>query len=369
MHNPTVQMASDDAQKAGDPLVLHALAIQSLRGAVHHAATAAEFRALAADIRRITASLLQDGLQPRALTAVISELNDSFTQRLVTVTAQAQSRDLRQACWLAFGSEGREEQTLATDQDNGLIFVSDEPERDRPVWLSFAQAVNQALDDCGFPLCKGEVMARNPACCLTPAEWSARLAHWVDHGTPLDLLAAAVYFDLRPIAGCFPWAHTLREQITRQAHANPRFCRQLADEVLRIPHGLDWKGALRTEEIDGMPLFNLKCHGTAVFVAVARLRSLALGVSEVNTCKRLEAYARLTDVPEHEARSWVTGFEFLQGLRLRAHVQAMQIAAPSPYPNHVRLEALDDLELQMLKETLHVGRRLQQAVELDYHRT
>ena len=51
-----------------------------------------------------------------------------------------------QACWLAFGSEGRGEQTIATDQDNGLLFVSDDPERDRPRWLAFALEVNQALD-------------------------------------------------------------------------------------------------------------------------------------------------------------------------------------------------------------------------------
>jgi CBS domain-containing protein len=60
--------------------------------------------------------------------------------------------DLGQACWLAFGSEGRGEQTVATDQDNGLVFASTDPARDRSAWLAMAQEVNEALDACGYPL-------------------------------------------------------------------------------------------------------------------------------------------------------------------------------------------------------------------------
>ena len=31
-------------------------------------------------------------------------------------------------CWMVFGSEGRLEQTLSTDQDNGLVFSAESPE-------------------------------------------------------------------------------------------------------------------------------------------------------------------------------------------------------------------------------------------------
>ncbi len=368
MHAPVVAKDSSHLFNLEDLFALHASSIQPLLLATDRAGTAHDFSAVASGIRGFTTKLLQEGLQAHALTALISHLNDAFTQRLVTVTAQAHARDLNQACWLAFGSEGRSEQTVATDQDNGLVFVSDCPDTDRQAWLAFAHDVNEALDDCGFPMCKGNVMARNPACCLTPAEWQERLAQWIEGGAPQDLLAAAIYFDLRPVAGRMELAQPLRAQITRQAHANPRFCRQLAAQVLRTSHGLDWRGAIKTEEIDGVPLFNLKCHGTAVFVAVARLRSLALGIEELNTCRRLKAYALKAGVAEHEARAWVTAFEFLQSLRMRAHVQALDSPTPSTYPNHIRLDALDDLERHILKETLHVGRALQQAVELDYLR-
>jgi signal-transduction protein with cAMP-binding, CBS, and nucleotidyltransferase domain len=78
-------------------------------------------------------------------------------------------------CWLALGSEGRHEQTFVTDQDNGLIF-SAQPTARKPMpyarlFLPFAQEVNQRLADCGFKLCSGQIMAGNPAWCLSHDEW------------------------------------------------------------------------------------------------------------------------------------------------------------------------------------------------------
>ena len=58
---------------------------------------------------------------------------------------------------------------------------------DRPAWLRFARAANEAFDACGYPLCKGNVMASNPDCCLTADEWRARFAHWIEHGAPVGL--------------------------------------------------------------------------------------------------------------------------------------------------------------------------------------
>lgn len=351
-----------------DLFAMQQLSIKQLHTAIRTARTPEEFKAAAADIRQTTGTLMAQGVQAHQLTQLISHLNDVLTQQLVSVTAQTHGRDMSQACWLAFGSEGRSEQTVATDQDNGLIFVSEDPERDRGAWLAFANDVNEALDACGFPLCKGNVMARNPQCCLTAQEWKQRFSKWIDQGSPQDLLAASIYFDLRPVAGQLELAKDLQELIASKAQANPRFCRQLADEVLNSPPALSWLGGIEAQTIDGVPMLDLKLHGTAVFVAVARLRSLAQGITEVNTRRRLEAVARLKGVPEHHAQAWVSGFEFLQTLRLRAQIKGLDPATPHAGPNHIRLDALNDIDERILKETLRLVRRLQQEVELDYHR-
>lgn len=351
-----------------DLFALQQMSIKQLHTAIRTANSLEEFKAAAADIRQLTANLLALGVQAQALTELISQLNDVLTQQLVSSTAKAHGLDLGRACWLAFGSEGRREQTVATDQDNGLIFESEHPEQDRPAWLAFARAVNESLDACGYPLCKGQVMASNPDCCLTPQEWRQRFVKWIEQGSPQDLLAASIYFDLRPLAGHLELADGLREVIAERARANPRFCRQLAQEVLRGPTALGWLGGIEAQSIDGVPMLDLKLHGTAVFVAVARLRSLAAGITEVNTRRRLEAVARLKGVPEHHAQAWVSGFEFLQMLRIRTQIRGPDPATPHAGPNHIRLDTLNDIDERILKETLRLVRRLQREVELDYIR-
>lgn len=351
-----------------DLFALHQTSIKQVHSAIRTAQNLQGFEAAAADIRQLTATLLAQGVQAQQLTELISHLNDVLTQQIVAVTARSHGRDLSQACWLAFGSEGRSEQTVATDQDNGLVFLSEDPQRDRPQWLAFAHEVNEALAACGFPLCKGNVMARNPACCLTPQEWERRFERWIEQGSPEDLLAASIYFDLRPLAGNLALAQPLRELIAKRAQANPRFCRQLAEEVLRSPAALGWLGGIESETVDGVPMLDVKLHGTAVFVAVARLRSLAAGVAEVNTRRRLLAVARLKSVPDHHAQAWVSGFEFLQTLRLRAQIGGAGSATPAAGPNHIRLDTLNDIDQRILKETLRLVRRLQQEVEMDYRR-
>src|SRR5205085_2117416 len=101
-------------------------------------------------------------------------------------------------CWLALGSEGRMEQTFATDQDNALIYT--EP-RAKAAFLAFADEVNHGLAACGFPLCTGDVMARNPRWCLTPEEWLGLFGGWIERPEGEALLNASIFFDFRALAG------------------------------------------------------------------------------------------------------------------------------------------------------------------------
>ncbi len=341
-----------------DLFAMQRLSLNHVGTAIRHADDVDALKTLAADTRRLARNLLGQGVGARQLTELISRLNDLLTERLVTLIAADDGIDLNRLCWLAFGSEGRSEQTVATDQDNGLVFASDDPDRDRPALLAFARRVNEALDACGFPLCRGNVMASNPECCLTADEWRARFADWIEHGAPDDLLAASIYFDLRPLVGRHELAAPLREFITERAAQTPRFVKQMADNALVHAPPLNWHGGFDGERID------LKLQGTAIFVDAARLYALARGIDETNTRLRFEAATAAIGLPAHEAEAWVGGFEYLQMLRLRAQIDG---ASPER-PNELAVAALNDIDRRVLKESLRVARRLQQRLELDYRR-
>jgi CBS domain-containing protein len=353
-----------------DLFAMQKLSVKQVGGAIRVAADVPTLAAVAADIRRLARNLLGQGVGARQLTELISHLNDLVVQRLVELTAARHGLDLQRACWLAFGSEGRGEQTIATDQDNGLIFVSDDPARDRPAWLAFAREVNEALDACGYPLCKGQVMASNPQCCLTADEWFARFAHWVDHGSPTDLLNASIYFDFRAIAGRTSLAQPLRERVLAATVRTPRFMKQMAENALRNRVPLNWRGAIETRDRDGHRWLDLKLNGTMPFVDAARLYALAHGIDAVGTRARFEAAAVPMKVDAQEARTWAEAFEFLQMLRLRVQIERADGhgSADADNPNLVDLGQLSDIDRRVLKEVFRVGRTLQQRMELDYMR-
>jgi CBS domain-containing protein len=350
-----------------DLFALQRLSLSHVSGAIRRATDLPSLRAASTDIRRLAERLLGQGVAARQLTELISQLNDLITLQLVEIVAQSRALDLGAACWLAFGSEGRGEQTIATDQDNGLIFAADDADAARPAWLAFAREVNDGLDACGYPLCKGNVMAVNPECCLTPAEWAARFDDWMDRGTPQDLLNASIYFDLRAVAGRLELATPLREQVTARAADLPRFISQLAGNALQRRPPLNWRGAIDTHDVDGRACIDLKLQGTAIFVDAARIYALAHGIDATGTRQRLEAVARALRLEESEAGAWVTGFEFLQALRLEIQIGAAGAVAPDS-PNLVDVDALNDIDRRMLREALRMARRLQQRLEMDYRR-
>jgi len=345
-----------------DLFALQRLSLKALGPAIRDAGDLPTLRLLARRIHDLARNLLGQGVQARQITEIVSHLNDLLTERVVQIVAAEQGADLGRACWLSFGSEGRGEQTVATDQDNGLVFDSADPDADRPRWLALGRAVNDALDACGYPLCKGGVMAGQPACCLSTHEWLHRFGHWIDHGAPADLLNASIYFDLRPLAGAAALAEPLLQAIRSLPARVPRFIKQLADNALQRPVPLNWRGRIDTRQRDGREVFDLKLQGTAIFVDAARLYALAHGLPAQGTRARLETAAPLMNALPRESQAWVAAFEFLQMLRLQ-----VQLKGPgAEHPNEVELDALNDIDRSILKEAMRVARSLQQRIALDY---
>jgi CBS domain-containing protein len=345
-----------------DLFAMQRLSLKHVSNSIRSAPDVDTLKLVAQDIRRFARTLLSQGVQARQLTTLISHLNDVLTERLLEIMAAQHGVELNRLCWLALGSEGRSEQTIATDQDNALILPDGSTPAQRERVLAFARDVNQALDACGFPLCKGGVMAGNPECCLTLQEWRERFAHWIEHGAPQDLLNASIYFDFRSLAGDAALATALRADIGGRVQQVPRFLKQMALNALARSAPLNWVGGIASDE---QGQIDLKLQGTAIFVDAARLYGLAHGVAGTNTRERLMAVGPILGVAAAEYEAWVRGFEFLQMQRLQIQLQG---TAPAEQPNHIEVDSLNDIDRRILKEAFRVARTLQQRIQLDYER-
>ena len=348
-----------------DLFAMQRLSLQQLSSSLRKASDMPALQQLAPDIRSFAERLLGQGVQARQLTKLVSHLNDLLTQRLLELLAAQHGLPSTQACWLALGSEGREEQTIATDQDNALVLQDGLDEATQAKWLALAQEANEALDECGYPLCQGNIMAGNPELCLPQARWQERFAHWMEIGTPEDLLNASIFFDLRPLWGHAALAVQLRDFITEQAKSSPRFLKMLAMNALQRSVPLTWTGAIDTHD-DGK--VDLKLRGTAIFVDAARLYALAQGVSECNTRARLAAMGAALSIPQREFEGWITGFEFLQMLRLRVQMEITSGAGDPDQPNRIEVRSMNTIDRRILKESLRMLGLLQERMRMDYAR-
>jgi CBS domain-containing protein len=319
---------------------------------------------LAGDIRRLTARLVEQGVGAEQLTLFVSVLNDRLSQRVIEVVRKRHAWERIGWCWLAFGSEGRLEQTFSSDQDNGLIFEAHGASADaaRTDLLGFCREVNDALDACGFALCKGNVMASNPELCLALDEWKEKMAGWIDRPDPKALLDAAICFDLRPLSGDASLAHALREWLLARARARPAFLHLLAANALQARPALGMLGDFITEEGS----LNLKLHGVRPFVDAARVYALAFGLAQTGTAERLRAATVELRMEPREMAAILDAFFFLQKLRLR--IQAHAGSDGAAHANRIDPDALNGFERRSLKEAFRQARRLQQRLELDYER-
>ena len=348
-----------------DIFALRRLSVESVTSALARIDDPAHLPGLAHDIGDLAHNLLAQGMDAENLTAIISGLNDRLTARLIELES---TRDLALAglswCWLALGSEGRMEQTLATDQDNALIFRTADSDQQRAL-RAFALRVNTRLDACGFPLCKGGIMASNPQWCLSAGEWQHQFTVWIEHGSPEALLNASIFFDFRPLAGETALAFDLRDWLNRVARKNPRFLHQMAANALRNrpPLGVVRDFVLSDDAAHPHTL-DLKLNGAMPFVDAARIFSLAAGSSQTNTAGRLREAAPPLRIPEHELADWNRAFHFLQLLRLRhQHAQLRTGRMPD---NHVDPDTLNPLDRRILKEALRQARKVQARLAMDY---
>lgn len=339
---------------------------KAISGAIRNARDVEALIAAAEDIRRLGRRMLAEGMAAEALTQQVSSLNDHLTVRLIEITQQEFALPRTPWAWLAFGSEGRYEQTLSTDQDNGIVFAAaskEEAESHRAAFLPFAAEVNRRLDACGFPLCKGNVMAGNPELCLSRDEWRERFGKWLAAASPTALLNSTIYFDFRAIYGDEGLADDLRDWLRERLPQAPLFLRLLTEDALRTAPPLGFFRDFVFDENKEFPhTIDLKLQGTRLFVDAARILALAAGLAETNTAERLRAAARAGRLGGDDVEAMVESFHFLQRLRLRVQ----EAGTPAGRANRVDPETLNELDRFVLKEAYKQAKKLQTRLQLEY---
>ena len=356
-----------------DLFALQRVGLRQISTALRQAESIDALELLSKEIRTLTHNMMAQGVAAEQLTLFISTLNDLLSARLIELECSASGltgTEIHEGlCWLVMGSGGRFEQTLYSDQDNALIFtVPDGMNADqvREQLLPVALRINHAMARCGFPLCKGNIMASNPRWCLSLDEWKAVFGRWVDQGSPESLLRASIFFDFRSLAGQRRMAETLRNWLAQYARDNTRFLHQMAANALRNRPPL---GVVRDFVLNEANRLDLKLNGLAPFVDAARIFSLAAGVTHTSTIQRFRLSAESLHIPPAEVEAWVNALLFIQMLRLRHHYEVSAHQADpgaDELDNLIEPSLLNELDRRILKEAFRQARKVQSRLTLEY---
>ena len=111
-------------------------------------------------------------------------------------------------------------------------------------------------------------------------------------------------------------------------------------------------------------MIQLKLNGTMPFVDAARIFSLACGIDETNTERRLAGMGRALNIAAHEIDAWIAAYQHVQGHRLRC--QAAALNRFDSAGNSIDPRMLHDFDRETLKLAFRQAVMLQERLALDY---
>ncbi|HEY2494085.1 MAG TPA: DUF294 nucleotidyltransferase-like domain-containing protein [Paenibacillus sp.] len=191
--------------------------------------------------------------------------------------------------FIVFGSAGRQESTLWSDQDNGLI-ISDEPNEGKARYFElFGARLSDMLEYLGYEKCPGKVMCSEPQWRKTLGEWEETLVDWCSDVSWEPVRHLIIASDMRHIAGDSDLSEGFRRIFNRRFEENAELPVAVLRNTVRHKATLNLLGQVVTERFgEHAGGFDVKYGVYIPLVNFVRFMALQQGVRETSTSKRLE---------------------------------------------------------------------------------
>lgn len=325
---------------------------QVIAGRIDRAATPDDLAVAARETASQVRALRRQGVDVEVIGEIVSDLNQRLFSRLFEMVAPADFRT--SACLIVMGSEGRGEQTVRTDQDNGIIL----PESvDGTTLDAFRADFSGALSSFGFPPCPGNVMVSNPAWSKPLSGYLADFQNWVRLSDHAGHTNVAIFYDARAVAGDELLLTRAKTTLVDMVRGEQAFLAHFARAIDAFATPIGLFKNLITSEGNGDAL-DLKKGG--IFPIVHGIRSLSLeqGLMECATEKRI---ARLRDIGVLRAdfaRDLSQAFQFMLMLRLDGQLAASAGSSGTL----VRPSSLTSMERDLLRDAFHVVKQFREFI-------
>jgi CBS domain-containing protein len=325
---------------------------------VEQADSLEELAAASARTPELVKALMVQGVKLRFAMDLLAALNGRIMHKAwgfrVDETHQHQS------CLMVMGSEGRGEQILKTDQDNGLILADDADWPDCSVEMA---SFTETLVALGYPRCPGDIMVSNPAWVGRVRDWRRRITRWVEKRDGESLMKLAILLDAHAVAGNTALLDEVRDALFEACEGNELLLTYFARAALQFSTPLSLFGTLKK------PQHGIDIKKGGIFPIVHGVRTLALerGIRSTSTLERLDALVADGRLEARFAEDLGEALSLFTELRLKQQLEHLDGINAERDANRVVVQQLSSLERDLLREALHIVKDFKQRLTQRFH--
>ena len=312
---------------------------------------------------------IRNGANPEYITRLITAFSDAILDKVIEFSIAKLGSPPCKFAFMIMGSEGREEQTLISDQDNGIIFEDLENDKDKACASEYfgklAELVCSHLNTAGYKFCDGDCMAKNPKWCQPLLNWKKYFHHWIYEGSPEDLLHSSIFFDFRGVWGDLELTDRLKSFLMDSVEKRAGFLRHLTENALHFKPHIGLFGKLVVESKgEHKDSFNIKWAMQPV-VDLARIYSLKHGIVQTNTLTRLFRLYIKHVLTNKQYIDLIQSYNYVMHLRFLRQITTI-IDEEKPPDNYINPNNLSYLDKAMLKEIFKKIEKFQQKLKAEF---
>ncbi|HKM37661.1 MAG TPA: DUF294 nucleotidyltransferase-like domain-containing protein [Thiopseudomonas sp.] len=328
---------------------------------VERAQTVDELREASFGLTDLIKGLISTGVKTRFVMELLAALNSRILSKLFDLIVPKEVHP--HVCLIVMGSEGRGEQIMKTDQDNGLIY------RDGLEWPQMHEVMrkySETLISFGFPPCPGNIMVSNPEWVNSTKQWAQKLTRWSQSYESEASMNLAIASDGKPVAGNVALFKVARNIFFRRIQDNEIFFSHFAKAALLFDTPLTFFGRLKDS-------VGLDIKKAGIFPIVHGVRTIALEnkISDTNTFRRLEILVERGLMHKSLGDNLAEALSYFVQVRLQQQI-GRYTGDPTELdkiPNEVNIKLLTALERQLLRDALTVVKDFKKYLVHRYHLT
>lgn len=316
-----------------------------------------DLKAVGGNLKNLIIALRAKGVKVRYITKLLSSLNDKIYKKLFEMCVEEELRD--KCALIVMGSEGREEQTLKSDQDNALIIKDG---IDEAVFTEPMMKLNSYLLELGFPKCAGGVMVSNEQWRRNEVSYRSLIDKWSYDMSDESVKNLSIFIDSKCVAGEHLLLDSLREYLHRNFHARDDVLAHIAKAILHFETPLSVFSGFVIEKERANRL-DLKKGG--IFALVHGVRTLALkhAIDATNTIERIKELNNMGVIDKTFATELIESFDTLSSIRLGAMLEAKNIEDG----NYIDPKTLEKIQRDLLKDSFKIINKFKKFMVFHFH--